>query len=208
MTKRAKPIKKPPTKLTIKQRLFVSAYLANGYNATQAAREAGYKGNDVTLGSVGTENLHKPLIAAAIHARVTELDKQYEHRIAGRYEVLARLTDIARGDIGDIDVSSSEAIRRAKESGKSHLIKKVREQTFINAAAETETHTFELELYSAQDALVTLAKHHKLLTERVEVVDWRQEAERLGIKPSQQTNILLMLEAAYEEAAAAEETAE
>ena len=49
-------------KLTAKQELFCKAYLSNGFNATESARQAGYKGNDVTLGAVGAENLKKPQI--------------------------------------------------------------------------------------------------------------------------------------------------
>ena len=52
-------------KLTPKQQIFVSEYLKTG-NATEAARRAGYKGNDKTLQSVGTENLLKPVIQGAI----------------------------------------------------------------------------------------------------------------------------------------------
>ena len=48
-------------KLTPKQALFVSEYLKTG-NGTEAARRAGYKGNDVTLGQVAAENLKKPQI--------------------------------------------------------------------------------------------------------------------------------------------------
>ncbi len=55
--------------LTTKQRLFVEAYLVSS-NATDAARKAGYKGNDVTLGAVGAENLKKPQIAKLIGQRV------------------------------------------------------------------------------------------------------------------------------------------
>jgi phage terminase small subunit len=58
--------------LTTKQRLFVENYLINP-NATEAARQAGYKGNDVTLGAVGAENLKKPQIAAFIQQRVEDV---------------------------------------------------------------------------------------------------------------------------------------
>ena len=58
-------------KLTTKQRLFVEAYLANP-NATDAARKAGYKGNDKTLSVVGAENLAKPCIAEQLKVRVEE----------------------------------------------------------------------------------------------------------------------------------------
>lgn len=53
-------------KLTAKQAKFVEYYLANGNNATQACRDAGYKGNTKTLTVVGTENLVKPSIKAVI----------------------------------------------------------------------------------------------------------------------------------------------
>lgn len=55
-------------KLTPKQQLFVSEYLKTG-NATEAARKAGYKGNDKTLGQVGAENLKKPGISRVIEER-------------------------------------------------------------------------------------------------------------------------------------------
>lgn len=54
-------------KLTRKQQLFVEAYRGQARgNATEAARLAGYKGNDVVLAQVGAENLKKPQIAEAI----------------------------------------------------------------------------------------------------------------------------------------------
>lgn len=60
-------------KLTTKQRLFVEAYIGEARgNATEAARRAGYKGNDVTLGAVGAENLRKPQIRALCEERVQE----------------------------------------------------------------------------------------------------------------------------------------
>jgi len=51
---------------TAKQQAFVDAYAGN---ATDAARKAGYKGNDSTLGNVGSQNLKNPQIAEAIAAR-------------------------------------------------------------------------------------------------------------------------------------------
>lgn len=52
--------------LTTKQRRFVEAYADNG---TEAARLAGYKGNDDTLRQVAAENLAKPHIAETIQKR-------------------------------------------------------------------------------------------------------------------------------------------
>ena len=60
-----KPQKRP---LTAKQSSFVHWYCsaAVNMNGTEAARRAGYKGNDKTLAVVGSENLAKPNVRKAI----------------------------------------------------------------------------------------------------------------------------------------------
>ena len=74
-----------PTELTEKQRRFVEAYMgaADG-NATEAARRAGYKGNDATLATVAYENLRKHEVRAAIQERVETMrdvaDRKERHR--------------------------------------------------------------------------------------------------------------------------------
>ena len=59
-------------RLTDKQIMFIECYIQT-LNATEAARRAGYKGNDNTLASVGSENLQKPAIREWIDARLVEL---------------------------------------------------------------------------------------------------------------------------------------
>ena len=77
-------------KLTLKQRLFVEAYLGKAKgNASEAARLAGYKGNAVTLGSVGAENLKKPQIAEMLGISSNKL------KVLSADEVLEELTSIA-----------------------------------------------------------------------------------------------------------------
>lgn len=76
--------------LTDKQTAFVNEYL-HDFNATQAAIRAGY--SQKTAYSIGQENLRKPDISAAIKERVTE-------RAMGADEVLIRLSEQARGDLG------------------------------------------------------------------------------------------------------------
>ena len=56
---------------TDKQQEFINAYLGvANFNATEAARIAGYKGNGNTLAAVGSENLRKPNIAAEVKVRL------------------------------------------------------------------------------------------------------------------------------------------
>ncbi len=64
-------------KLTPKQALFVAEYLKTG-NATEAARKAGYKGNDNTLRVVGQENLLKPAVARAVEEHQKKRDERLE----------------------------------------------------------------------------------------------------------------------------------
>lgn len=58
--------KKAKQKFTIKQQRFIDSFDGN---ATEAARKAGYKGNEATLAQVGAENLRKPYITKAIEKR-------------------------------------------------------------------------------------------------------------------------------------------
>ena len=53
-------------KLTLKQTKYIKYYFECDGNGTEAARRAGYKGNDTTLCAMSTDNLRKPLIIAAI----------------------------------------------------------------------------------------------------------------------------------------------
>lgn len=69
--------------LTMKQRLFVEAYFANNYNATEAAKEAGYNGNN--LNRIGHELLQKPHVKAAVEElaqkRIKEISLTEEYVI-------------------------------------------------------------------------------------------------------------------------------
>lgn len=80
-------------KLTEKQRRFVDYYIETG-NKTEAAKRAGY--SEKTAASIGDENLRKPVIRAAIDARLRELE---EKRIAKADEVMQFLTSTLRGEV-------------------------------------------------------------------------------------------------------------
>lgn len=73
-----------------KQRAFVIAYLREP-NATKAAIEAKY--SEASARFIGSENLTKPNIAAAVEAGFTQ--------VMGKNEVRARTADVAAGTIED-----------------------------------------------------------------------------------------------------------
>lgn len=62
--------------LTLKQQAFVSALIgpAKG-NATEAARLAGYRGSENTLGVVGIQNIRNPKIMEMIEAHRSKVEK-------------------------------------------------------------------------------------------------------------------------------------
>lgn len=82
--------------LTEKRRRFVEAYVGEAAgNATQAARIAGYAGNDRTLTSVGSELLTFPDVRQAVDAARREMSKP---SIATREERQELLTRFMRGE--------------------------------------------------------------------------------------------------------------
>lgn len=79
--------------LTEKQKRFVDYYIETG-NASEAARLAGYSAR--IANRIGTENLSKPVIKAAIDKRLQELANK---RTASLSEVLEFMTSTMRGEV-------------------------------------------------------------------------------------------------------------
>ena len=154
--------------LSDKQRVFIAEYLRD-FNATQAAIRAGY--SPKTAQEQSSRLLSNVIISDEISRRVAERSMPAD-------EVLLRLAEHARGDMGDfLDIGSMGFVvdlDKAKEKGITHLIKKVKLRTQTSTSREgieTETHDMEIELYDAQAALVQLGRHHKLFTDKQEVVN-------------------------------------
>ncbi len=156
MTKAAAVVRKLST-LNERQRLFVDAYFVCGMNGTEAALQAGYKGNRDTLAVTASRLLSQD----KVHARVVARLEEY-HLTAN--EVLARLAMQARGTLEDFIDADSGAIDmgKAKRGRQLHLVKKYKTKfTTITDkdGRESEIVETELELYDAQAALVHIGKH-------------------------------------------------
>ncbi len=139
--------------LTTKQRFFVEHYLAT-LNATEAARRAGYKGDDNVLAVIGSKNIRKPKIRAEIDSRLAEAAMSAD-------EVLYRLTLQAQSDFGEflkLNEDGSWAFDFEKIKAHGHLVKKV----------GYSKDGVRVELHDAQSALALLGKYHKLFTDRIE----------------------------------------
>lgn len=95
-------------KLTAKQQSFCEAYVANGFNATQAALSAGYKETNAT--QQGCENLGKPYIQAFIQEFMA---KASEKALVTTEDVVRGLLVEAKGEGEDTSTSSRVAAYKA-----------------------------------------------------------------------------------------------
>jgi hypothetical protein len=140
--------------LTDRQRVWIAEYL-KCWNATEAARRAGYKDPS----QAGYENKIKQEIREIINERLA-------NKAMSADEVLARLSEQATADMGDFLSASGRGIRldlkRARELGKLHLVRKYNK---TNGGTS-------IELVDAKDALVQLGRHYKLFTDKIEISNW------------------------------------
>ena len=114
--------------LTTKQQLFVSAYCANGYNATQAALEAGY--SKESAGSIASENLQKPEIIDAIDRYKLSIAHRHGITISGLLAELEEARTIAlAAETPQTSAAVSATMSKAKLAG---LDKQVIEHTGAN----------------------------------------------------------------------------
>jgi phage terminase small subunit len=132
--------------LTRKRRVFVEAYL-ECWNATEAARQAGYK----HPGSQGHRLLKNVEIEAQISQRLAE-------KVMGANETLSRLSEMARSDVSEF-VTEFGVIDWDAVRAKGHLVKRVR---------HVKGQQSSIELHDAQSALTLIARHHGLLTDKLE----------------------------------------
>lgn len=149
--------------LTDKQYAFALEYV-QCLNATEAARRAGYQGTYESLRVIGSQNLTKKHVRAAI-------DKLLNERALRAEEVLSRLSDQARGIPAECFTVYGPLIgvnfEKLAEAGLLHLVKKLSYDRQGNPV---------IEFYDAQRALVELGKYHGLLTDRLKIDDWRSQA--------------------------------
>lgn len=146
-------------RMTLKKELFVENKLG-GMSGVQAARAAGYKGNDHTLRQVAYENLTKPDIASRVRARV-------EGVAATADEVLALLGDHLRADLADFQTCFTDDgkldLDKAKDLGVSRLVKKFKTHTRTILGADGEPPvrevSVEIELHDSQGAAAKLMDH-------------------------------------------------
>lgn len=161
MTEDVKP------KLSKADEVFVSEYLLT-FNATAAYKKAHPNAKSTTAATNGWKLLRKAEIRDAITARLDEVHMSAD-------EALKLQADIARGDIGDvIDNFGSVDILKARENGKTKLIKKIKQRTITKIGKnkndpDEEMTEIEVELYDAQAAIRDVLKIHGKFKDGVSV---------------------------------------
>ncbi len=151
--------------LTQKQALFAIHYAASS-NGTRSAEKAGYSGNDNQLAVIAHGNIRKPKIRAAIDVLLTDI-------VMSTAEALARLSDEARGDIGEFFTTDEKGnvmldLHKAKQSGLSHLLKKVQTTKTMRTDKDgnkTERYTTTFEMYDGQAAKDKILRAHGAYTQ-------------------------------------------
>ena len=157
---------KPDFKLTPLQDRFVDWYIIT-LNRTEAARKAGYKGDDNALAVIGHRNLRNAKIRAAITARMEELTMP-------KAEILMRLEQEASADISwFFEVKGGKVqIKESAFKKFGHLIKSIRQTK----------DGIHLALYDSQKAKELLAKHYGMLTDNIKIEEVRTKGY-IGISP-------------------------
>ena len=136
--------------LTELQQRWVVCWLENGFNATQAAKDAGYQAeNERNFREIGHQNRN--------HPKIRRLSSALMERHIGTDETLMRLSDIAKGSMQDFVSTNKEGVPqidlgKAKKRGVLHLIKDLK----IEPNDEGPP-TIRVKLYSKVKALKTIA---------------------------------------------------
>lgn len=132
-----------------KWRAFIDAYCENGFNASQAAITAGYSEKSDSYWRI----LKDPRVRQ-------ELEIRFKERQIGSDEILARFSEIARGEAGNyITETGNVDFKSLIADGKGYLIRAIRDTR--NGKS--------VEFYSSIDALQEAAKILGMYRQKVEI---------------------------------------
>ena len=143
--------------LSPKQALFVEEYLVDR-NATEAAKRAGYSAKSAR--AIGTENLQKPVVSAAIAKRQADRAERTE---ITQDLVVQGLADIAFANVGDVARWSGSTVELESSENPS--------KAALSAVAQVSVGQFgvTLRMHDKRAALVDLGKHLGMFRDKLEV---------------------------------------
>src|SRR5262249_2329962 len=151
----------PGDNLKLRHQKFIESYLANGGNATQAAKAAGYSPNPGSLRTLASWLLKKPEIQERIRTRLLVGARVQTDEILGvlAHRMRTNLMDVIDDD-GQVDL---QAVR---EFGLGHAVKKItivkkanrKRGDLADSQAQERPQMVRLELQSPSDAANHLAR--------------------------------------------------
>lgn len=172
--------------LSKKQRAFVNAYV-KCWNATKAAREAGYTG--AYLHTNASKLLQNTTIAEAIQEKIDELTMSAD-------ETLVHLSDIARPPVTHADFFTDELFPQLDKEGNvvvdnegepimdSRLTidwDKIQEYGHLIRTVSFTAAGPKIEFYSRLDALQLIGRNHKLFTDKHDITSGGKEIKTFSI---------------------------
>ena len=175
----------PPVKgLTNKQRAFIDAYL-NSWNASDAARRAGYKGQDRSVGSQLLANIN---VAAELSRRIEErsvkpkevrelLGNQARSKVGEFFKEVHRWTQWPRpteeviDEKAGVDEKGNPCVFYLARSLVLDLDKMLdpNYSKLVRKFTDSPKTGLSIELYDAQSALEKLGKAHGLFIDKTEL---------------------------------------
>lgn len=160
---------KKKKELSQAHKAFITEYMINGYNATQAYKKVYPKSTYEAARRSASDLLTNPDIKEAVA-------KEFDKKVMKREEVLSRLSDMARAshrpfiEINEDDGSVYFDFSSPEAKSHIHLIKKIktkRNRQIVGKGEDAETwesEWVEVELHDAKDALKLIGQHEKLFT--------------------------------------------
>ena len=139
-------------KLTPKQKAFADNYIANGGNATDAARKAGY--SEKTAYSIGQQNLKKLEVSSYIAEKQSLIEKQKGTDIMSLAEIQQRRSMIARGELTDsfgFAPDFSDQLKSMNDLEKALKIKQEQEEKKAAEEASRNAKEYHMDLYNIPD---------------------------------------------------------
>lgn len=144
--------------LPLRRELLAEAYIANGGNGTQAARAAGYVGNDASLAATASRALKDVKVQEYRRRRLTGVKAHTD-------EIHYLLADHLRANLGDfVDCLKDDGsldLEKAQAKGVAHLVKELDCTTTYDEDGNKTVKT-KLKLHDSQTAAKVLADIHGL----------------------------------------------
>lgn len=138
--------------LTPKQKAFADNYIANGGNATDAARKAGY--SEKTAYSIGQQNLKKLEVSSYIAEKQSLIERQKGTDIMSLAEIQQRRSMIARGELTDsfgFAPDFSDQLKSMNDLEKALKIKQEQEEKKAAEEAARNAKEYHMDLYNIPD---------------------------------------------------------